>query len=448
MKRYGFNIGASDIKALLEEEDTQLNGVRSWKQLFSGAAQNYAQQNAAAASSFSDTIAQAYKSSMAQNNSIMGAGLNAGATRELIDSNREALHSAYQTYIQNYGKAVATNAQTYSNTVGAYNKELTTRAENFSKLYNYAYKYLAEELVGSKYKTDVTNGPIANDTSWLSANEFDWLYDEDTQSALSWEELSKTLFDENNNLTDRGREFFDAMFNSQTKGYITSDGKATRGFDQWLSDTDAELRDWYVQGDSYNYTEDGSNFGTAKQLLGLKSTDSDYRPSEYVRVGDEVKIRVNSADDVLSQFERFDKLEKDFLELEKEYEKHKNASSHNKHSAYEYLNMQTKYDQKKDAYEVAKKEFNDAWNKILSDAQSDLDITLGKFKTVIGTDSYTEFEKSYGGLINLIELYYKNLKNHYSEEDFNDMIRYQEALNAEIANYVKYLEDNRGRNYL
>lgn len=275
--RYGFNIGTSDMKSLLEREEMQLNGIRSWKQLFSGASQQFAAQNAAITSSFSDTIAQAYKANLAQQDAIASAGLNLGATRELIENNRAALHNAYQTYIQNYGKAMSTNAEDYAATQKAYDDELTARAENFSKLYNYAYQYLAEELAGS----------AKGETGWLTANNLDWLYDTELNAAKPWETLSHELFDENAGITEKGQEFFDAMFNARAEGYLTSKGKATRGFDQWLSDTDAELRDWAVTGDVYNYVKAGSNFGTAKSLLGLESTDQSYANYQYRRTAQE-----------------------------------------------------------------------------------------------------------------------------------------------------------------
>lgn len=275
--KYGFNIGTSDMKSLLEENDRQMSGVRSWKQLFSGASQGYQAQNAALMSSYSDTIAQAYKANMAQSDAIASAGLNLGATRELIESNRAALHNAYQTYIQNYGEAMSTNTEDYAATQKVYNDELTARAENFSKLYNYAYQYLAEELAGS------TKG----ETSWLTANNLNWLYDTELNAAKPWETLSHELFDENAGITEKGKEFFDAMFNARAEGYLTSKGETTRGFDQWLSDTDADLRDWAVQGDAYNYVKAGSNFGTAKSLLGLESTDQDYANYQYRRTAQE-----------------------------------------------------------------------------------------------------------------------------------------------------------------
>ena len=317
--KYGFNIGTSDMKKLLEQNERQANGIQSWKQLFSGASQDYRTANAMATTAFSDAIAQAYKANLTQQDAIASAGLSAGVTREFIESNRQALHSAYQTYVQNYGETLSKNAENYLATKNAYDAELTARAENFSKLYNYAYQYLAEELAGSTYNGN-TGGPIANGTNWLTANNLDWLYDAELGKAKSWDSISGELFDRDTaELTDKGREFFDAMFNAQTGNYITSKGEGTRGFDKWLSDTDAELRDWYTQGNVYNSTEAGTNFGTAKQLLGLKSTDQTYMPAakplalEGTRVDklngnvDHLKYLADEADKWATEMEKYKK---------------------------------------------------------------------------------------------------------------------------------------------
>lgn len=377
--RYGFNIGTSDMKSLLEQEDAQLNGVRSWKQLFSGASQQFAASNAAITSSFSDTIAQAYKANLAQQDAIASAGLNIGATHEMIENNRAALHSAYQTYIQNYGKAVDANMQNYSATVKAYDDELTARAENFSKLYNYAYQYLAEELAGS----------AKGETSWLTDNSLDWLYDAELNAAKPWEILSHELFDEKRQITEKGQEFFDAMFNARTEGYLTSKGKATRGFDQWLSDTDAELRDWYTQSDVYNHTRAGNNFGTAKSLLGLESTDQDYGAYQYTH-----NIKTAFEDIKNISVSHDDKIFKKIDRLAKRVDRAKTRLSHAADNTIGFgpgidkLNMNAhtrKLTNKREELQGYLNEYADAY-------QTQIDDINARMKEILGSDLYSSFE--------------------------------------------------------
>lgn len=452
--KYGFNMGTSDMKTLLEQNDRQLNGVRSWKQIFGGASQQYAQQNSAIVSSYSDAIAQAYASNLAQQDAIAGAGLNVGATREMIESNRAALHSAYQTYVQNYGNAVSANAQNYSATVKAYDDELTARAENFSKLYNYAYQYLAEELAGSTYNGNA-GGAIANGTNWLTANKLDWLYDAKSGKAKSWDSISGELFDrDTREITDKGREFFDAMFNAQTGDYITSKGEGTRGFDKWLSDTDAELRDWYVQGDIYNSTEMGTNSGTAKQLLGLESTDQSYAHHEYLRSSDIVTNDYNISELIQYADAEIPKLHSTYdayLSAKETYEtlltRAEQANSVSPGSGnmlyYEAQRYKSEYDRMKTAWEDAdsnakdiaqkyKKEFNESWNK-----------TISTLKNTLGTEKFDSFKSEYADIFDLYDQIDSHMLVYMTPETVQ---RYQElitSLNKAMSDYITAAEKSR-----
>lgn len=375
MLKMGFNIGTSDMKRLLEENERQMSGVRSWKQLFGSAGQSYSAQNAAITGSYSDTIAQAYKANMAQNDAIMSAGLNLGATKELVENNRAALHSAYQTYIQNYEQAVSTNAQNYMATVDAYNKDLTARAENFSKLYNYAYKYLSEELANTRYAK--SEGGIAEGTSWLANNALDWLYDKELGTVISWDSLSEQLVDQNAELTDKGREFFDAMFNARPEGYITSgetDEWATRSFDSWLGDTDAELRDWYVQGDAYNYNKYGTNLGTAKTLLGMESTDTSYKASDYTTLAD------------FDQFTTGFKGTNAYTQLTSDVNRAREHMTE-LYKLYQEGNLPSTND-----YFVAERKYRDELNKLISMSEENATKALELFERSVGEEAARDYE--------------------------------------------------------
>lgn len=411
--RYGFNIGKSDMKSLLEEHDRQMSGVRSWKQLFGGASQDYAAQNSAIVSSYSDTIAQAYKASMAQNDAIASAGFNTGATRELIESNRAALHDAYQTYIQNYGKAVESNAQNYADTQATYDAELSARAENFSKLYNYAYQYLAEELAGSERQG----------TGWLTANNLDWLYDTELGAAKPWETLAYELFDENAGITERGQEFFDAMFNAQTQGYLGAKGDATRGFDQWLSDTDAELRDWAVTGDAYNYVKAGSNFGTAKSLLGLESTDQSYASHQYRRTAQERLSQFSN-----KTFEGVEELSDTINDLAGKVAR---DEPNRGISLYRDLRL----DKNKAALTEQLNEYADIYQTQLSDVDTQMEVALGSEKfslfNQLNKDFITDFQNKLAKArtIEGVEL----IKNGELNKLYNEyLIRFEAFINSNI----------------
>ena len=392
--KFGFNIGTSDMKSLLEKNQKQMSGVRTWKQLFGSAAQSYATQASALTSAYGDTIAQAYKASMAQSDAIASAGLNLGATQELMANNRAALHSAYQTYVQNYAEAATANAQNYANTVEAYDKDLTAEAKNYSKLYNYAYKYLTEELVGSTYAGN-TGGTVANGTSWLTANKLDWLYNADTGQAKSWQELTKgdtALFNSAGELTNYGREFFDAMFNVQAGGYKTSEGKATRGFDQWLSDTDVELRDWYASGDAFNYTTRGTVAGTAKSLLGIDSNKDAYKYQDYVHLTDKIKLPEIDFSVPGYDIAEADRLYKDMLNKKAEYEHEYSIYGGSSGSA----NAEHAYRLAEQKYNSYVADTNAAFKKAQTNVKAEYDKAITQLKDTIGEDAYEKWATTPG----------------------------------------------------
>lgn len=296
--QYGMNITASDMRSLLEKNDKQQSGVRTWRQLFGNASLGFNAQSDAITTDYSDAIAKAYKANFEQNNAIMGAGLSTGVTREMLSQSRNDLHTAYETYVRNYGSDVATAAETYGEEVGAIDTALTERATNFSNLYNSAYKYLSEELFGSYMTLPGTaeNGAEAIyegegkdsefkgyqdvNVDYMTDHGLGWLTDGDG-NLLSWNEMSQKMFNADGSLNRYGVMFFDQMFNTLPENYMTTEGERMRGFDEWLSETDSELRDWWVGQDVFNYNFAGTNKGTSQVMTGRESTDDKYGAYEY-----------------------------------------------------------------------------------------------------------------------------------------------------------------------
>lgn len=332
---YGFNITASDMKKLLEENDKQQSGVRSWRQLFGNASLGYEAQSSALRTDYGEAMAQAYKANLAQQNTVANLGLNAGATRAAVGATRADLMNAYNTYIANYNKDAATAAQNYSGEVSAIDTALNERAANFANLYSSAYKYLSEELYGSTRTRDGVTTNLFDD------QELGWAYAKDangnpTTELASWDELSRQLFNPDGSINEQGRKFFDQMFNQIPQGYMTGKGERMRGFDEWLSaqedtfanydatnlpgmaKTGRELRNWWVTQDDFNYTRAGTNKGTAQANVGLESTDTHYAPYQYTKPSD-FKITTHTstndygtlssaASTALANFERFREL--------------------------------------------------------------------------------------------------------------------------------------------
>lgn len=303
---YGINITASDMRNIIEQNDKQQTGIRSWRQLFGNASLGYEAQADALKTDYNKAIADAYAANFQQQNNLMGQGLNVGATQELIGMNRQDLLSAYSNYMRDYQNAQSEVAQTYQDEVGMIDTALNERAENFANLYNSAYQYLAKELVGSTHLvtdpdtplyyenkeegTTTTEGGKGKEYAGQAKKPEDiaigqglgWLVDPDSGQALPWEQLSTLLFDDSGALTQRGIQYFDQLMNMRPEGYTKADGTAVKSFDAWLAEENPELRTWFASADPFNYTFKGTNAGTAAAYAGRESTDEAYNEGEYL----------------------------------------------------------------------------------------------------------------------------------------------------------------------
>lgn len=277
--QYGVNILSSDMRNILEKNDRQQNGVRTWRQLFGNASLGYENQADSLKSYYSDAMAQAYKSNLAQQNNIMGAGLNVGATNELVSLNRRNLQDTYNNYIKNYSNNLQTAATAYGKEIDAISQGLTERADNFSKLYNSAYTYLSEELAGSV---------DAQAKNYLDLNNMGWMYEGEgaDRKIAPWNKLAERFKNVDGTISEEGTKFFDQLFNARPEGFSREDEKEgkknTRSFDAWLSEKDGELRDWLSSQDLFNYNFAGTNLGTANVITKRESRDDSTSNYEYV----------------------------------------------------------------------------------------------------------------------------------------------------------------------
>lgn len=311
--QYGLNLPTSNMKSILEQNDRQASGVRTWSQLFGNASLGYQASDDALNTAFSRAAADAYKTNFQQQQNLQSMGLSSGHTRQLQALSRQELNDTYQTYMSNYAQAQGNLNQSYMNEVNTIDTALTERAENFKGMLDSAYGYFSDELAGSYYNvfsddlnkplfdtvgegkdeksvetgeyeqkiTDVKDFLTENGLDWLRTTELDSISGQETERFMSWNELTPLLFDSEGVLTDKGVAFFDAAYNARPDEFYKEDGTHPRTFDEWLSDTNPELRDWVAQEDVFNFTRRGTNMGTLNTITGRESDDDSFHRSEY-----------------------------------------------------------------------------------------------------------------------------------------------------------------------
>lgn len=308
----GIHMNASAIQDMLENNQTY-NGNKSWQQLYSSAALDYQSQSDALMKSYGDTIAQAYKSSLQQQNAVYDLGLTDAGTADIRAQSRQDLMAAYNSYLSNYRTNQSELAYAYAEQKGLYDEALSTEANNYANLYNYASKYWSDVLSGATIAEDDRNSPIIENgkivgynpitTSLIDKYGFDWLTREvnGERTPLTGDQLMNVLYDTNGQLTEKGREFYDFIFNNTAySGYTDVEGNPVTSFDTYISNNDSDLYSWLHSANGFDSTK--NRLQTAKGMIGLDPNDQTYemyRNAEYVIK--DIQSLYNTSFDTLSK---------------------------------------------------------------------------------------------------------------------------------------------------
>lgn len=159
-----------------------------------------------------------------------------------------------------------------------------------------------------------------NNINYLRDKGLDWLYDE-TGTLLTDDKIKSMMYNEDNTLTDRGRQLLDAMLNSVDENLDKINAPESTwdvlGFENWLSGEGeglgnrADLAEFLGGADPTNYTRAGNTFGTLKQMLGLESDVYRYDKFDYANDVGEFGNIIEGLSDINSYFENIKDLDYD-----------------------------------------------------------------------------------------------------------------------------------------
>lgn len=301
--QHGVNITANDVKDLVES-GTDAAGRKTWQDLYGSSALSYQAQNDALLKSYGDIIAEAYKSSLQQQNAMYDLGLSTNDTHDLRSIARQDMLAAYDSYLGQYQQAQQEIAEAYQTQKSTWDQALTDESTNFANLYNYAMQYYNDilkgattttpgdlEFTGEGKEAQVTGQRSSIISSLVDDYNLGWMQtasgevDENGNPImrdLTKDELMSVMFDADNNLTQTGRNFYDMILNGNFSNYIDTDGNQITSFDDWLSQNDSDLYTWVHSPDTFNYTHAGTKLGTAKSFLGLDSMDSEFTDMQSI----------------------------------------------------------------------------------------------------------------------------------------------------------------------
>lgn len=277
---YGYIFTKDNVKEQLKNMNRTYQGRQTWGEYYG--AIDIAKQNALSkiTHDYSSDVLEAYKTAEENKSIVANSALGQGYKEEAFKDIDASLMQAYDAYKQTYANNVASVESNVDAQKAAIDDALDVEATNMQNMLNSGYDYLTD-LYNKAYGLGDYED-IGEDEALKTRFESDALWNkyliEDaneegnvTKRLLTQNELYSQLFDENNELTIKGTDFYDQMINQ-----LGTELGEDYSYYNWLNKTNPELFEWSQRYNPYDYTEAGSNIGTFKTMLNMQSTDSKY----------------------------------------------------------------------------------------------------------------------------------------------------------------------------
>lgn len=296
----------------LFKENKNLYGQNTWDVALGNINTNKQIAEKALETSYGKAVAEAYTSAQKQKSAVASSDLFSGYKESAYDEIDSALNDAYNTYMSKLSTGKQELEKTANEQKENVYSALSEQAQNTMDLrntvedyrnfiYNYFVEHANDEGVDNifatnpnwnKYLVEVPeNTPLSEDVTYMNLGEGD---DMRTYRLKTIDELNYDFFDENNNLTVAGVDYYDQMLNE----FANKAGSDVPSFDKYLAQTNPELYDWARSTDPYNYTKAGTNLGSFKTLFGM--TSKDYKYNFIERYGGLSEKQLNSMFDTFN----------------------------------------------------------------------------------------------------------------------------------------------------
>ena len=279
---------------------------------------NLAQQSYLAKQTYDEDLASvmsnAYDSYLSQRGDILGSNIGQGykekylsdidialqdaykQNAKVVQQNKASIDkqvaSSYNKMVEDIGnlttstdKAIQSAYSDYTKRYETLDKELTSEAENYEKLTNYTRDYLKYLY---DFYFDVDNNISAEDNPFITNPDMaKYVHqrvganglEEGMYDLITNEELSALMFDEEDNLTEFGTNFYDQMLNYNAAKIGERTDISVQNFGDYLYGKDKKLSDFLRGTEYFNINEKqkySTKLNTFKKMVGLDPNDTEY----------------------------------------------------------------------------------------------------------------------------------------------------------------------------
>lgn len=270
-----------NLAEYLEKSNRDYYGKRTWANMFGNVDLSMQLALDNLKTDFGKAAGEAFDVAQKNAAAIGSSNLISGHKDAAMEANQLALQEAYDSYMANYHAGAQTIEENAIKQMSDVNQRLMQQAEMYSKYYGEHFNYL--QSLWDKYEAGEIAGDFfkSNEAADYMQNIYDEtknlpLYDEAgniKQEMKSIGDIESMIYDIDNEgnrtLNAMGIKFFDQLENSQLlKEY---------SFENYLRENNAELLDWAMSEDPYNWAPnrlgESTMAGTFRQMTGRASDD-------------------------------------------------------------------------------------------------------------------------------------------------------------------------------
>ena len=278
---YGYVTTAAQYKEDLKRENRDYEGRKTWDAMFSNIDLARQQQISSLQQDYSKAMGEAYASAYNNRTAVAASNIGQGYKLSAYDDIDAALEEAYDTYRANYEQNVSKVNQATNEIAASVDEALTNEAQNYKAVNDSLYPYL-QDLWNKFDEGELKDNIFYNNQLWTryTREQKDETTGEIIKDAegnimrelMPFEDIQSIMYDSDGKITAKGREFIDQMLND----FATDERYNKYSFGAYLSKTNPELLDWLNSRDLYNFTAEGTKYGTYKDMIGPDISDNQY----------------------------------------------------------------------------------------------------------------------------------------------------------------------------